>query len=101
MNNVKRCECGRTIILDHDTAEENELGYWQDCECESTHFFQREDEPTAPIIPLTNHNRAGRGCQQLKENIKTNFKNKQRMIKERQEKNRKVLKEYKIAQKGK
>lgn len=36
---VRICSCGRQVKLDKTIAAENEIGYWQDCECKSTLLF--------------------------------------------------------------
>jgi hypothetical protein len=42
MQDNQTCACGETVILDKTIAQENELGYWQDCICKSTLLFGHE-----------------------------------------------------------
>lgn len=37
--------CGSHVTLNRDTAQVNEIGYWQDCSCGTTMLWIRDSSP--------------------------------------------------------
>lgn len=78
----KLCACGKAVILNKGEAAENEIGWWQDCECGSTLLFQKPDSEEKEDF--------------YKRNMRANKRAKERRDIKRHQDNEKVKKQYNL-----
>lgn len=89
----KPCSCGNEVVL-NSNAKTSDMGFWQDCDCGSTHLF-----PTVEFNERYNIVRLKSKRQEsydFEAEMKANAERKQRLAAERNEANQKVKKSYKL-----